>query len=300
MLKIRPFLLPTLLCLFVGSMYAGDIRPRRPSFRLVKVLSGFVYTEGPAADGNGNLYFTDQRDGPGRIYKWNCNGRLSLLVADADRANGLAIDAGGDIVACQMNGRLVAYDPDGRLTRIVASGYCGSRFNAPNDLVLDGTGGAYFTDPICKLRHPLPPQGRSAVYYVSPCGAVRRLIDNLWFPNGILLSRDQRTLYVIQSGSRNVMAYPVLAPGVLGKGCVFCRLGQSACPFFPGGDGGAIDAYGNVYITSQRGVQIFDAAGNPLGIVNVPQRPANLTFGGHDGRTMFVTAGGAVYVWRMQ
>src|SRR5581483_2852716 len=113
-------------------------------------------------------------------------------------------------------GRVTAISADGKTARPLAEGYEGKRFNAPNDLVIDRTGGVYFTDP--HFRAPMPlPQGVTAVYYIAPQTLkVTRLIEDLKAPNGVILSPDEKTLYVIPSQQEEMMAYPVEAPGKLG------------------------------------------------------------------------------------
>jgi gluconolactonase len=257
------------------------------------LATGLVYTEGPAADDRGNLYFTDYKAGPGRIYKRDAAGNIELWVADSNRANGLAINKQGEVLACQMNGQVVAYQPDGQSYRVLAASYRTRRFNAPNDLTVDEHGGVYFTDP-CFDAPLLLPQRRTAVYYIAPCGEVTRVIDDVCNPNGIVLSRDGQTLYVISSCRRDVLAYAVLAPGQLGPARAFARLACSGNPFFPGGDGAAIDRAGNLYVTSQRGVQVFDPAGQLLKIIAIPERPSNIEVS-PDGQTLFITAGRSLY-----
>ncbi len=263
---------------------------------LVKVCGGFVYLEGPADDRHGNLYFSDMKDGPGKIYRLDAAGKLEVVVAHSERSNGLAINAQGEIVACQSRtGRVVAYAPDGSSCRVIAAEYHGRRFNAPNDLVLDQAGGIYFTDPCFDEGRLFPPQHVLAVYYVSPDGCVTRLIDKLAGPNGIDLSPDGKTLYVVPSLASHIMAYPVEGPGQLGCGRIHATMAASPNPFYPGGDGMTIDAHGNMYVASQRGVQIFSASGQRLGIIRVPERPANVEFGGPDRKTLFITARHSLY-----
>ncbi len=274
------------------------LAPATAFAQVQRLATGFVHTEGPVADGFGNLYFTDYKDGPGKIYRLDAAGRLSVLVANSDRANGLKINAGGEIVACQVNGQVVAYSPDGSSYRVLTSSFCGRRYNAPNDLVVDSAGGIYFTDPLFDAPRPFPPQKVAAVYYLAPSGQVTQLIDDLRNPNGIALSPDQRTLYVVPSLERHVMAYPVLAPGQLGAGRPFCRLGPGRVPFFPAGDGATVDAAGNLYVATPRGVQIFDPDGCSLGILLVPERPYNVAFGGPDRRTLYITSGHSLYAAR--
>jgi gluconolactonase len=137
-----------------------------------------------------------------------------------------------------------------------------------------------------------------AVYYRAADGNVTRLINDLHGPNGIALSPDERTLYVVASFQRHVMAYPVLAPGRLGPGRCFCRLAPSWIPFLPGGDGATVDAAGNLYVATVAGVQVFDPTGKLRGVLRVPGRPSNVAFGGSAHGTLFITTGGSLYATR--
>jgi gluconolactonase len=263
-----------------------------PTGKIVKLHTGFKFTEGPAADREGNVYFSDIPNE--RIHKVDLKGALSVFREKSEKSNGLMVNAKGEIVACQMNGQVVAYSPDGKDVRVLADKFDGKRFNAPNDLVLDKAGGIYFTDPSFAAPDPLP-QGKTCVYYIAADGKVSRLIDDLKQPNGILLSPDEKTLYVIPTGPAEMMAYPVETPGKIGAGKVFCKLQGADGKPGTGGDGGAIDVKGNVYITSNTGVQVFDPAGKYLGVIAFPEQPANVKFGGADMKTLFVTARTSLY-----
>jgi gluconolactonase len=268
-----------------------------PTGKITKLHSGFKFTEGPAPDGNGNLYFSDIPNQ--RIHKVDPKGELSTFREKSNRSNGLKINAKGEIVACEMAGRVVAISPDGKDVRVVADKYEGKQFNAPNDLVIDKQGGVYFTDPSFGAPDPLP-QGKTCVYYVAPGGTVTRLIDDLKQPNGVTLSPDEKTLYVIPTGPAEMMAYPVESPGKIGKGTVFCKLqGKDGKPG-SGGDGCTIDTKGNLYITSTIGIQVFDPAGKFLGAIAFPEQPANVAFGGKDMKTLFVTARTSLYSTPME
>lgn len=263
-----------------------------------KVWTGFRYTEGPVADRDGNLYFTDYKDGPGKIYRLDPKNRLSVLVSDSNRANGLAINGRGEIVACQANGQVVAYSPDGSTFRVLTSSFAGRRYNAPNNSATDANDGVYFTDPYFESPRPFRPQPVSGVYYISPTGEVTRVIEDRWNPNGILLSPDEKTLYVVPSMERHVWAYPVLSPGKLGCGRKFCRLAPSHIPLFPGGDGATLDAEGNLYVATFAGVQVFDPAGKLRGILSIPERPSNVGFGA-DKQKLYITAGRSLYAVKL-
>ena len=268
-----------------------------PAGKIVKLHTGFKFTEGPAADRAGNVYFSDIPDE--KIYKVDTQGKLSVFRAKSNHANGLAVNAKGEVVACEMDGRVVALSPDGKGRRVLAAGYRGQRFNAPNDLVLDREGGVYFTDPSFRAPKPLP-QGKLGVYYVSAAGEVTRLLDDLPNPNGVRLSPDGKTLYVLPTGQAEMMAYPVEAPGRIGKGKVFCTLKQPPGKKGGGADGAAVDTKGNLYITSALGLQVFDPSGRLLGVIAFPEQPANVTFGGPDLRTLYVTARTSLYTVPME
>ncbi|HEY8504157.1 MAG TPA: SMP-30/gluconolactonase/LRE family protein, partial [Gemmataceae bacterium] len=233
-----------------------------PTGPVKKLHTGFQFTEGPAADKEGNVFFTDIP--AQRIHKVDVNGKLSVFTEKSNFANGLMFAGDGSLYACEMAGQLVAYLPAGGGRRVLADKYMGERFNAPNDLVIDAQGGVYFTDPEFRAPKPLP-QGKTGVYYLSPDGKVTRLLDNLPNPNGVILSPDEKRLYVIPSGQAEMMGYPLRAPGKIGEGGVFCKLRQPKGVQNSGGDGATVDEKGNLYITSQLGVQVFDPKGKYLG-----------------------------------
>lgn len=275
---------------------ADPIQGIGPKGEVKKLHGDLQFTEGPTSDGHGNLYFSDI---PGnRIYKVAAAGTLSIFLEPSNHTNGLMHNR-GRLLACEMDGRLVAIDLATKQIKPLASQYNGQRFNAPNDLVVDRAGGVYFTDP--HFRAPMPlPQGVVAVYYASADGQVTRLIDDLKAPNGVILSPDEKTLYVIPSMQKQMMAYPVVSPGKLGTGKIFCELQQPDDKGNGGGDGLSIDTRGNLYITSSLGIQVYDPKGKLLGILKFPEQPANCTFGGPGNHTLFVTARTSLYAVEME
>lgn len=268
---------------------ATKIEPTGP---VEAVMTDFEFTEGPAWDGKGSLLFTDIPNNT--IHRLSANDQLSTFTDQSNHANGLMFTSDGRLLACEMDGQVVAYDPgDGERT-VLADQFNGKRFNAPNDLVIDKQGGIYFTDPLFRAPQPLP-QTAQTVYYIATDGEVSRLTDNLPAPNGIGLSPDGSQLYVIPSQQAEMLVYDILAPGNLGKQRVLCRLKQPNGQTNTGGDGMAVDVEGNVYLTTHLGIQIFSPAGDALGLVEFPQQPANVTFGGSDRKTMYVTARTGLY-----
>lgn len=301
---ITPFMKSICLALLAGlvllastAQAADKIPGIGPTGEVKKVHGGFQFTEGPAADREGNLYFSDVAGN--KLYKIDAAGQLRTILDPSNHTNGLMVNAAGNVVGCEMDGRLIEVNPKTKAVKSLADGYEGKRFNAPNDLVIDRDGGTYFTDP--HFRSPMPlPQGVRAFYYRAPDGKVTRLGVVEAAPNGIILSPDEKTLYVIPSMQAEMLAYPVEAPGKIGKERVFCRLKQAAGKNNGGGDGLTVDTKGNLYITSALGVQVFDPSGKLLGIIEFPEQPANCTFAGKDNKTLYATARTSLYAVPME
>lgn len=268
-----------------------------PMAEATKAATGFGFTEGPAWDGAGLLYFTDIP--AAKIHTIDAGGKVSTFVENAGPCNGLMFNHDGDLIACSMGtGELVAWNVVTKEKRILAAEFQGKRFNAPNDLVIDAAGGVYFTDPLFGAPQPLP-QGGQDVYYRAADGKVTRLVADLPAPNGILLSRDEKTLYVLPSQSAEMLAYPVESPGKIGAASVFCKVKNADGGGRGGCDGATIDQRGNLYLTTGLGLQVFSSDGKALGVIELPEQPANCTFGGADGKTLYVTARTSVYALPM-
>ena len=274
-----------------------------PTGPVQKVFGGLQFTEGPAWDGQNTLYFSDIP--ANHIYAFHSDRPASdapAIFADASgHTNGLMFAGDGALYACSMDGALVAFDIGSGEQAVLAGRYRGERFNAPNDLVIDRTGGVYFTDPRFRAPSPLP-QGIEAVYYRAADGKVTRIISDLdgKAPNGVILSPDEATLYIVCSMQAEVMAYPVQSPGQIGAGTAFATLNQPAGKSGNGGDGLTVDAAGNLYITTGLGLQVVSPEGKVLGVIELPEQPANATFGGPDGKTLFATARTGLYAVPME
>jgi len=270
-----------------------------PTGPVTKAHTGFQFTEGPAADAEGNVYFTDIPRN--RILKAGTDGKLTTFLENSEGCNGLMFDAKGRLIACQGRaGRVIAISVSSKAIEVLAGEYDGKRFNAPNDLVLDKHGGVYFTDPSFGQGAT---QDKMAVYYVSAEKRVTRLIDDLSRPNGVILSPDEKTLYVLPSGSPDVMAYPVESPGKLAAGKVFCRLEQAPnAPMPRGGDGLTVDSKGNLYLTQPGliAIQVVNPEGKTIGLLKFPEAPSNCTFCGKDLKMLVVTARTSLYTLPME
>ena len=259
--------------------------------------TGFRFAEGPTADAEGNVYFSDIPEQ--KIYKVTTQAKIYLFRDNTNHANGLAVNTRGEIVACEMDGRIVIITRNGKSLGVLANQYEGKRFNAPNDLAVDHAGGVYFTDPDLRAPKPLP-QGKTAVYYITADLKVARVVQSLPNPKGVCLSPDEKTLYVVLTGYPKVFAYPITSPGHLGLRREFCTLNQSPNSSTRGGNGATVDSKGNVYVATPRGVQVFNSKGEALGTIAIPEPPSNLTFGGSDFKTLYVTATHSLYAARME
>jgi gluconolactonase len=265
--------------------------------KITRFRSDFHFVEGPTADADGNVYFSDIPEQ--KIYKITPQGKFYIFRENTNHANGLAVTPRGDIVACEMDGRVVVISRNGKSLIVLANQFDGKRFNAPNEAAVDREGGIYFTDPDLRAPRPLP-QGKTSIYYITPDLRVVRLIQTLPNPKGVCLAPDEKTLYVVLSGHPKIFAYPITAPGRLGPRHEFCTLEQSSISSTRGGNGATVDSKGNLYVATPRGVQVFTSKGEPLGTIAIPEPPSNLTFGGSDFKTLYVTATHSLYTARME
>ncbi len=260
-----------------------------PDATCEKVAGGFRFVEGPAWSPRGYLLFSDIPES--RIVMLSVNETPLSFLQPSGQANGLAFDAAGNLYACQGGARQVGrVSLDGKLTPLATS-YGGKKLNSPNDLALDGHGGIYFTDPRYGGADDLE-QEVMGVYYWSASGGVERVIDDLERPNGILVSNDGKRLYVAEPNKRQIVSYPIASPGKIDAGMVIFTGDEELDGGGP--DGMALDALGNIYAT-YKGVTVLDPDGALIGRIEVPERPANCTFGGKEGTTLFITARTGLY-----
>jgi gluconolactonase len=182
--------------------------------------------------------------------------------------------------------------------KVVADAYDGKPFGRPNDIVSDSKGGIYFSD--LGPRPTLPGTLAPAVYYVPPGGTAIRVADDVARPNGVMLSRDERTLYVNDTGGIHTYAFDVRPDGLLANQRVFATwTGRDRAVAEPvaNTDGIAIDEEGRVYVLTEAGIEMASTSGQHLGVIHVwciTRRCQNLTFGGPDKRTLYVAGGGTL------
>jgi gluconolactonase len=272
-----------------ASVCSAEDRPSvvAPGAKLTKLEGSFEFTEGPTADAQGNVCFSDVR--ASRTYQWSPDGKVTLFRKETGNANGLAFDGKGNLLACEGDrGRVTSIDPQGKAT-VVADQYRGQRFNQPNDLWIDPQGGVYFSDPIYGRGQKT--QDGENVYYVSPDRQrVVRVIDDMVRPNGLVGTPDGKMLYVSDHGAKRIYLYDIKPDGTL----------SHKRPFAPvGADGMKLDSEGNVYM-AENGVLVYDSAGKHRETIEIPEQPTNLCFAGPNRRTLFITARPAIYTLQMR
>ncbi len=298
---------------------ATEAMPPQPE---VSAAATIAFTEGPAQGPDGMIYFTDVANN--RILRFNPRTRNhEVFRADSNRANGLLFDGLGRLIACEGS------DSDHgkpQVTRtslktgeveIIASEFEGKTFNAPNDVTIDAKGRLYFTDPApdatsvasAKPRNAI---GTSGVYRIDVDGRISRLLaapETEW-PNGLVISPDDRTLYLVEAnkvegGTRAIRAFDLSPEGALSNMRVHYN-------FYPGrsADGVAIDAEGNIYaaaglhrrrgthetLDTKCGVHVISPQGKLLRLIPIPEDTVtNTAFGGPDFKTLYITAGKTLF-----
>jgi len=242
------------------------------------VSEGYAFTEGPAVDLQGNLYFTDVFRA--KIYRMNAEGKAEVFVDKSFGTNGLMFGPDGKLYGCQ-NGKkqIVAYDATGAETVIATD-------VKSNDLVINKAGGIYFTDP-----------ENHQIWYIPPGGEKRVVERGLGYANGLILTPDQKTLIVADMKGMNCWTYRVEADGSLKFKQPFYTMALPDGKIEGGGDGMTIDTQGRIYVTSYLGLQVFDTEGRLSGILKKPQNAwlANAVFAGPQLDELYVTCTNKVY-----
>ncbi len=259
-----------------------------------KLAGGFSFTEGPAVDKQGNIFFTDQPNN--KILIWTVDGKLTTFCDNCGRANGQYFDRNGNLLSCSdMENELWSIDMQGNHT-VLVSDFEGKKLNGPNDLWVHPDGGVYFTDPLYErpywTRNPQMQQDGQHVYYLSPDRkSLIRVATDLVKPNGIIGTPDGKHLYVADIGAGKTYSYTIQPDGKLTDKKLFAPMGS---------DGMTIDNRGNIYLTG-KGVTVFNPNGEKIEHVPVDARwTANVCFGGKEMRTLFITASESLFSIKMK
>ncbi len=283
--------------------------------RNVEVATTVAFTEGPTVDAEGTVYFTDLANN--RIMTLSTDGEMSTFRQPSHRANGLIFDSQWRLLACEGGDgetvlpRVTRTNMETGEIEVIADGYEGKHLHQPNDLTFDSRGRIYFTDR--PGPNPTPEQtGVHGVYRVDPDGTIQRILSEpeIERPNGIVISPDDRTLYLIETnhregGARMIRAYDLSTDGTVSNMRVFHD-------FYPGrsGDGMTVDSEGNLYVaaglnrrrgTSETldtkcGVHVFSPDGRLKEFIPIPEDTVtNCAFGGPDLKTLYVTAGKTLF-----
>lgn len=269
----------------IDSIFAGNTRPQL-------ISSQFSFTEGPAVDDTGNVYFTDQPND--RIWKYDTEGNLSLFMEGTLRSNGMFFDPDGNLISCaDEKNQLVSIASDKKIT-VLVDNVSGKRLNGPNDVWVHPNGDMYFTDPLYERSYWKEGAGhisKENVYYL-PSGRNDPLIadDNLEKPNGIVGTPDGRILYVADIKANKTYRYEIGRNGKLQNRKLFVNQGS---------DGMTIDSRGNIYLTG-KGVTVYNAGGTKIAQIDVPANwTANVCFGGKHHNILFITASQSLFVMDM-
>ena len=255
------------------------------------VSDKFSFTEGPAADSFGNVYFTDQPNDKIYFWDWKTN-KIAEFRTGSGRANGTFFDKNDNLITCSdEKGQILKINKSG-IAEILTTDFNGKRLNGPNDLWLDGNNGIYFTDPLYvrdywqDFHQEIQEKN---LYYRNFEGKITKL-DTFTQPNGIVGSQKLKKLYVSDIDANKTYVYDIIGEGKLGNKKLFCNLGS---------DGMTLDNLGNLYLTG-KGVTVFNKNGEQIHHISVPENwTANVTFGGENFSTLFITASKSVYVLKM-
>jgi len=281
-------------CLFgLLAPQAGESMLLAPGAKPQLLSSEFEFTEGPAVDAQGNVFFTDQPND--RIMKWATDGKITTFLQPSGRSNGMYFDPQGNLLTCaDEKNEIWSIAPD-KKTTVIFKDYSGKLLNGPNDLWVRPDGALYFSDPYYPRswwKHTTMPQEGQHVYFLSADRKIcKRVTEDLKQPNGLVGTPDGKTLYVSDIQANKTYVCDIQPDGTLAHKRLFCDLGS---------DGMTIDEQGNVYLTG-KGVIVFDKTGKKIEQIEISEPwTANVCFGGKDFKTLFITASKAVYTVEMR
>ncbi len=266
-----------------------------PDIQIEQIGTGCQFTEGPLWNIKEKfLLFSDIP--ANQMKKWTPESGITTFRDPSGKSNGLTYDKQGRVIACEhANRRVSRTEADGTVVTI-ASHYNGKRLNSPNDVVVKLDGSIYFTDPPYGLTAAYGVEGKQeldfqGVYRLSSDGTLTLLVADFDRPNGLCFSPDESILYINDTARMHIRAFDFRRDGTLANGRVFAEeQGTNGAP-----DGMKVDERGNVYVTGPGGIWVFNPSGAHLGVIQTPEKAANLAWGGDDWGTLFITASTSIY-----
>ena len=262
-----------------------------------RLATGFVFTEGPLWHPDGFYYFVDVR--ASKFYRIRPGGAAELLRENTGEGNGTTFDPEGRLVLCEGgNRRLTRWRADGKFasSEVRIDKFDGKRLNRPNDVVCKSDGSIHFTDPGLRVPVKDREQETAAIYRVKSDAAVSKIAD-FEYPNGLAFSPDERILYAANTRfAMYIHAIELDSAGNMVRRRIFADMSSDAKIGVP--DGMKVDVEGRVYCTGPGGTWVFAPDGTKIGIIETPEVPANLCFGGPDMKTLFFTAHTSIYTLR--
>jgi gluconolactonase len=270
---------------------------------LERLGTGFTFTEGPLWNPDGFLLFSDM---PGDVRRrWDAESGVTEVANPSNKGNGMTFDLDGRLIVCEhVTSSVVRMDPDGTGTgrEVLASHYGDRELNAPNDVVVKSDGAIYFSDPTygrmpgfgIEREQDLDFQG---VYRIAPGGGDTQLLaDDFGQPNGLCFSVDESLLYVNDTEKAHIRVFDVQPDGTIANSRVLADgIGTASLEIGDLVDGMKLDERGNIWVTGPGGVCVFDAEGEHIGTVEVPEPVGNLNWGGPDWNWLFIPATSSVY-----
>lgn len=278
-------------CNLVSCKSNGKSLIERP-VEIIKVADGFKFTEGPAVDSRGDLYFSDIPNN--KIYKWTTEKGLEVYRENTARGNGLYFNRNDELYTCETKTRQITKMNRNGEIEVLTNEFDGKKYNKPNDVWVHPGGGVYFTDPSYYMKEEDIEQDAEAVYYIPVGGkSVRRVTGHITRPNGIIGTADGNTLYVVSDTVHQTWKYRINKDGSLDHKQLFVENGH---------DGLTLDERGNLYIANRDSlsVDIYDPQGTFLERIIFPEPPSNVCFGGKKKNILYVTARSSVYGIQMK
>jgi len=269
----------------------------RASAKVELVKDGLKGLEGPVPSGDGGLYFSAIEEN--RIYKLDRDGRtITVFRENTNGTNGLFLLKDGRLLGAEGGGkRVIAMAPNGMVTPL-ATASRGMPLRGPNDVIADGKGGVYFTDPAPRPAPDVAPMEPGNVNYIRASGEIVFIDGDIRRPNGVTISPDGRTLYVGDTEGEYVYAFDIQPDGSARNKRQFAKLlepERGSLGLRSRADGMAMDSEGRVYVSTAAGIQVIAPNGNHLGIIRLPAVARNLAFAGPDRKMLYLTALNALY-----